>query len=137
MNYFAIKPGEILDLAGLRTRCEYCNDRHASFVFEQHGDGCLLHRNGWLDVHWISSKDDQHRIYLRLALLAQDATPNRVLQIKDEIYGRLGIPTEFTFELHLIDFAHTLYLPDDRCCITSSPVGKMDGDRSFFPWFHG
>lgn len=131
MNYFAVKPDDVLTLAGLRARCEYCNDRHASFTFEELGDGCL-HRNGWLDVHWITAENGHDRIYLRLALKAEDATVRRVNQIKDEIYARLGIPTQFTFELHLIDFSHSLYLADDRSCIMSTPLGTMDENDSFF-----
>jgi hypothetical protein len=134
MEFFRVPQNERFELAGLDAQCNFCTERNASFTFyfddpsdEQH---CEV---GWLDVHWVARKFTTEIVYLRLCLYPDFATLERCNQIREEIYARLGIPAETSFDFQIVTKIDSIDLIDDRYCIATGIVGQLPKDKPLLP----
>ena len=125
MDFFELKSGETIEVAGIPARCIFCTPRSTSFEIARH-DGDGYRQMGWFDIHWIGGIDDG-LVHLRFALRPSVATIRFTNQIRDDLYARLGMPPRVHFKQYVINFDQTVEVHDDRGCILCGQI-VWDGD---------
>ena len=132
MNFFEVTAGETIRVAETAACCIFFAPRSVSFELGESTDDGAYRQTGWIAVHW-SGDADSGLVHLRFAVRPSVATIRFTNELRDELYGRLGIPERTPLKQDVMNFDHVVEIYDTRGpgCFVNQQI-EWEGEKPDF-----